>query len=90
MLMCHCYTVDYTETFNEQLKHNEDWELEEQFIEQFERDYATSLEGTRSRNVGGVVLYYKGRKEVAFYDYDNLVGSVYALGGKRASAVCDC
>ena len=90
MLMCKCYTIDYTDIFNELVKQHDYWELEEQFIERFERDYATSLEGTRSRNVGGVMLYYKGRKEVAFYDYDNLVGSVYELGGLRASAVCDC
>ena len=88
--MCNCYTADYTESFNELVKKHKYWELEEQFIERFERDYAKSLEGTRSRDVGGVVLYYRARKEVAFFDYENLVGSVYALGGLRASAVCDC
>jgi hypothetical protein len=90
MLMCNCYTIDYTLSFNELVKQHDYWELEEQFIERFEQDYAKSLEGTRSRDVGGVVLYYKARKEVAFFDYENLVGSVYALGGLRASAVCDC
>jgi hypothetical protein len=54
------------------------------FTEQFEREAAEYLRGCDSDDVGGVVLYLRGGDEVAFFDYENLVGSIYELGGKRS------
>ena len=54
-------------------------------VAQFERDAADYLEGTTADDVGAVVLYYDANgNEVAYYDYENYVGSVYALGGTTA------
>ena len=50
----------------------------------FELDTATVLAGCTSEDVGAVILYYRDGEEVAYYDYENFVGSVYALGGTRS------
>lgn len=50
----------------------------------FERDAAEHLAGSTSEDVGAVVLYYRDGVEIAYYDYENYVGSVYALGGTSA------
>ena len=51
----------------------------------FELDTATVLAGCRGEDVGAVILYYDANgDEVAYYDYENFVGSVYALGGTRS------
>jgi len=53
-------------------------------VRDFERDAAQHLQGARARDVGAVILYMLKGKEVAYYDYENYVGSVYALGGTRS------
>ena len=53
-------------------------------IEQFEIEAAEYLRGCDSDDVGGVVLYLRGGDEVAFFDYEMLVGSVYDITGKRS------
>jgi hypothetical protein len=51
----------------------------------FEREFAEYLRGCDSEDVGAVIVYLRGGEEVAFFDYENFHGSVYALGHKRAS-----
>ena len=60
-------------------------DIEHELITRFEQEFAEYLRGCDSEDVGGVVLYLRGGEEVAFFDYENFHGSVYALGHKRAS-----
>ena len=81
-------SADYTEAFEDM--YNSDTEIdisdiEHELITRFEREFADHLRGCDSEDVGGVVVYLRGGEEVAFFDYENFHGSVYALGHKRAS-----
>ena len=81
-------SADYTEAFEDM--YNSDKEVDISYIEhelitRFEREFAEHLRGCDSEDVGGVVLYLRAGEEVAFFDYENFHGSVYALGHKRAS-----
>ena len=81
-------SADYTEAFEDM--YNSDTEvdisdIEHELITRFEREFADYLRGCDSNDVGGVVVYLRGGEEVAFFDYENFHGSVYALGHKRAS-----
>ena len=60
-------------------------DIEHELITRFEQEFAEYLRGCDSEDVGGVVLYLRAGEEVAFFDYENFHGSVYALGHKRAS-----
>lgn len=53
-------------------------------IPAFELAAAEHLRDTVADDVGAVVLYTRDGVEVAYYDYENYVGSVYALGGTRS------
>jgi len=55
------------------------------YIEQFERDAGDYLVDATRLDVGAVMLYYRAGAEIAYFDYENLVGSVYELGGTTAS-----
>ena len=55
------------------------------YIARFEAEASEQLKYTESTDVGAVILYYKDGEEVAYFDYENLVGSVRALGGTSAS-----
>ena len=81
-------SADYTEAFEDM--YNSDTEvdisdIEHELITRFEREFAEHLRGCDSNDVGGVIVYLRGGEEVAFFDYENFHGSVYALGHKRAS-----
>lgn len=81
-------SADYTEAFEDM--YNSDTEvdisdIEHELITRFEREFADYLRGCDSNDVGGVIVYLRGGEEVAFFDYENFHGSVYALGHKRAS-----
>jgi len=76
------YTYDYFAEYEANKHGNED--SSEFYTEQFEREAADYLRGCDSDDVGGVVLYLRGGEEVAFFDYENLVGSIYELGGRRS------
>ena len=60
-------------------------DIEHELITRFEQEFAEYLRGCDSEDVGAVILYLRGGEEVAFFDYENFHGSVYALGHKRAS-----
>jgi hypothetical protein len=54
----------------------------------FERDAAEHLVGLRADDVGAVICYMDANgEEAAWFDYENFVGSVRALGG-TASYEC--
>jgi hypothetical protein len=57
---------------------------EDEMILRFETEFADYFRGCDSDNVGGVVLYYRGDKCVGFFDYCNMVGSIYELGNQRS------
>jgi len=57
----------------------------EYYIDVFERDASDYLVDATRQDVGAVMLYYRAGAEIAYFDYENLVGSVYALGGTSAS-----
>ena len=81
-------SVNYTEAFEDM--YNSDTEIdmediEHELITRFEQEFADYLRGCDSEDVGAVILYLRGGEEVAFFDYENFHGSVYALGHKRAS-----
>jgi hypothetical protein len=61
-----------------------DSDFMEYYTEQFERDAAAALERAAREDVGAVMLYTRDGAEIAYFDYENLVGSVYAQGGTRA------
>ena len=79
------YTHDYMPQW-QQAAHG-DHVSSEFYTELFEREAAEYLRGCDSDDVGGVVLYLRGGDEVAFFDYENLVGSIYELGGKRSDEI---
>ena len=60
-------------------------DIEHELITRFEQEFAEYLRGCDSEDVGAVIVYLRGGEEVAFFDYENFHGSVYALGHKRAS-----
>lgn len=68
------YSHDYRKM---QLDENEATEL-------FEKEAAEYLRGCDSDDVGGVILYMRAGDEVAFFDYEMLVGSVYEITGKHS------
>jgi hypothetical protein len=54
---------------------------EEEMIDLFEQEAAGYLQNTESDDVGGVIVYMRAGEEIAFFDYELGVGSVYELTG---------
>jgi hypothetical protein len=80
------YQADYT-TEAEALYDNDvdNDVIVEQLVARFELEFATELQGLQREDVGAVMLYTDANgEEAAFFDYELYVGSIYALGGKRA------
>ena len=60
----------------------------EYYTQLFEHEAAQHLESLEAHNVGGVVIYRDSEgMERAYFDYENLVGSVQALGGTASCEV---
>lgn len=76
------YTRNYLSLYNNEAHADED--SSDYYTRLYEDELAAELQGSTSDDVGGVVLYYKEGEEIAYFDYENLVGGVYALGGTRA------
>ena len=54
----------------------------------FERESSEHLQGLRAEDVGGVICYYDSDGlEAAYFDYENLVGSIYAVTGYRSDEI---
>ena len=81
--MSKVYTHNYLAQYEMGAHGNEDFI--DYYTARFEAEAADYLKYTASEDVGAVMLYYKDGEEVAYFDYENLVGSVYALGGTSAS-----
>jgi hypothetical protein len=77
------HTHNYLKQFEMGAHGNED--SIDYYIARFEAEAADYLKGTTSNDVGAVIIYYRDGVEVAYFDYENLVGSVLALGGTEAS-----
>jgi hypothetical protein len=46
----------------------------EKYTLRFEREFADTLENCTTDDIGGLIVYLRGRKEVAVYDYENFRG----------------
>jgi len=79
------YTHNYLAQYN-MLAHG-DADSMDYYTARFEAEAAAYLEGATREDVGAVMLYLRDGDEVAYFDYENLVGSVLALGGTSASFV---
>jgi hypothetical protein len=80
------YTHNYL-TLWEQGQHG-DADSCEFYTELFEREACEHLQGLRADDVGGVVCYYNTEGlEAAYFDYENLVGSIYAITGLRSDEI---
>ena len=81
--MSHVHTHTYIAQYNANAHALED--SIDYYIAQFESDARDSLTDSTRNDVGAVILYYRAGVEIAYFDYENLVGSVYAMGGTTAS-----
>ena len=78
----HDYTADYAAMRARGLWR---FEITEAMIERFEREAAEYLRGCVSKDVGAVVLYMDSEGEqAAYFDYENFVGSIYCITGRRS------
>ena len=60
----------------------------EYYTRLFEREAAEYLQSLTAHDVGAVVIYRDAEgHERAYFDYENLVGSVQALGGTASDEV---
>lgn len=65
-----------------------DWdEIAEVLLAQFEKQAASHLVGSEPDDVGAVMLYMRDGKEIAYFDYERFVGSVFSITGKTSSEV---
>jgi hypothetical protein len=80
------YTANYTKQADKMYRNDVDNDdIVEQLIAKFEAEFATQLQGLQREDVGAVMCYNDSKGvEAAFFDYENYVGSVVALGGKRS------
>ncbi len=78
------YLEAYRDMYNESVE-LDIHDIAHELTLRFEREFADYLRGCDSEDVGAVIIYLRGGEEVAFFDYENFHGSVYALGHKRAS-----
>jgi hypothetical protein len=58
------------------------------YTEMFEREAREHLRKLRAKDVGAVILYMdtEGR-EAAYFDYENMRGSVYTITGRRSDEI---
>lgn len=80
------YTHNYANENTQLTAQGLDWtERAAQLTAQFERDAAEHLQGLRAEDVGAVICYMDSNdEEAAWFDYENFVGSVYAISGQRS------
>jgi len=84
--MTNSLSADYSASFDKMYEGGMDIDdIAHELTLRFEHEFADYLRGCDSEDVGAVILYMRGGEEVAFFDYENMHGSVYALGHKLAS-----
>jgi len=80
------YTHNYLSMY-EQAAHGDEDSVEF-YTELFETEAAEHLRGLVRDDVGGVVCYYDSEGlEAAYFDYENLVGSIYTITGRRSDEI---
>lgn len=68
------YTVEYDDVIDCEIA-----------VERFERECAEQLRGLTRRDVGAVMQYIDSHgDEAAWFDYECMVGSIYADTGRRS------
>ena len=72
-------TSKYTHNYLAQYKQDvhRDRDAQEYYTELFEADTGVLKRG-KANDVGGLIIYMNGRELVAYYDYENLGGCVFA------------
>ena len=77
------YTHNYISNY--ECDEHGDEEHSDYYLAKFEREASVELAGLLAEDVGGVVLYLDSQGlEAAYFDYENLVGSIYAVTGLRS------
>ena len=77
------YTHNYLHLYNANAHGDEC--SSEFYTELFEHEAAEHLQGLCAKDVGAVVLYMDSEGEqAAYFDYENLVGSIYCITGRRS------
>lgn len=80
------YTHNYIDLYNAKAHNNEC--VAEFYTAMFEREAAEHLQGLRAEDVGAVICYYDSNDdEAAYFDYENLVGSIYTVTGRRSDEI---
>lgn len=80
------YTHNYMPLWNKDTHGDED--SSEFYTDLFEREAQEHLQGLQRDDVGGVICYYDSEgKEAAYFDYENLVGSIYTITGRRSDEI---
>jgi hypothetical protein len=69
------YTHNYMSQYDKD-QHG-DADHAEYYTEQFEAE-TNVLQRSTANDVGGLIIYMKGQQLVAYYDYENLGGCVFA------------
>jgi len=46
----------------------------EKYTDRWEAEFADTLENCTTDDIGGLIVYLRGNKEVAVYDYENFCG----------------
>ncbi len=69
------YTHNYITEYNKDA--HGDADHAEYYTEQFEADTGV-LKRSQANDVGGIIIYMNGKELVAYYDYENLGGCVFA------------
>jgi hypothetical protein len=80
------YTHNYIDLHNANAHNNKC--VAEFYTAMFEREAAEHVQQLRAKDVGAVVCYYdSSNNEAAYFDYENLVGSIYAVTGRRSDEI---
>jgi|SanBayMetagenome_1026888.scaffolds.fasta_scaffold80488_1 hypothetical protein len=69
------YTHNYITQYNKDL--HGDADHADYYTQLFEADTAV-LQRSTANDVGGLIIYMQGKQLVAYYDYENLGGCVFA------------
>lgn len=83
------YTHDYRQDNDTLCAQGMAWdERAESLTARFEREAAADLMGLTRQDVGAVIVYLDQQgQEAAWFDYENFVGSIYAVSGQRSYEV---
>jgi len=79
------YTHNYMAMYEQGAHEVSEQDTSEFYTDLFELEAAEHLQGLVRDDVGGVILYWDSEgQEAAYFDYENLVGSIYSITGRRS------